>query len=755
VHNKRSVFLVCLVCGFLFACNSTRHIPDGEYLLVKNVVRTDTAILPIDKFDYYIKQKPNRKILGLFRFHLWVYNLGLAGDTSVHPKRKRWLRKIGEEPVIFDSVLTEQSRMQFKVLMNKNGFFNAVITDSLRPHRKKMEVNYYVHYADPYKVRSLSYTTQDTGISKLINYYQQNSLIIPGERYDEEIMEKERDRITNDLRDRGYYFFNRNFITIQVDTSLGSRQADIYLYINRVNENVANKNGENYTIYDHSIYHLRNIYIQADYSLRSPNAVPHDTTISNGYYILSNTKYRILRDNVLTRSVFVKSGDTYLPRDVDYTYNKFQQLNVFKYINLVFKEVENNGDNHELDLFIQLTPAMKQDFTFEFETTNTGGNLGIAASAGLRNKNVFKGAEVLELKFKSGLEAIPDFTEDATKSFYFFNTYDFGPEINFSLKKIPFLKLSRFANDKTNISLAYNYENRPDYERSISTFALNVSGNLSKRQRIIFYPLDVNEVRVNLSDHFANELDQLKDPRLSYTYQTHLITSLHPTWIYTNQVPNRNQNFLYLRGTYEWAFKLFPSSITAAQFQKIDFDCSYHFFVNPYNNLVARLAAGYGQPYGGSTALPFEKSFFAGGANNIRAWNTGTLGPGSYSGGLDIEQSGDIEIIANLEYRSEIFHFPNDVVMEAATFIDAGNIWTSFEDASRPGAKFETQNIFREMGVGAGLGLRFNFNFFLFRLDGALKLRNPALAETQRWVYPNHSLQFGDVVLNFAIGYPF
>jgi outer membrane protein assembly factor BamA len=755
VRKQRSVFILCLVCGFLFACNSTRHIRDGDYLLVKNKVIPDSSLLPVDKFDYYIKQKPNRKILGLFRFHLWVYNLGMAGDTSVHPKRKRWLRRIGEEPVVFDTTLTDLTRSQFKLFLNKNGFFNSNVTDSLRPRKKKMKVEYFVRYEESYKIKSISYATQDSGISSLINYYQQNSLIIPGERYDEEVMEKERDRITNDLRDRGYYFFNRNFITIQIDTALGTHQAEVYLYINRINENVANNNEEIYPILNHSIYHLRNIFIQTDFNIRNPNSnVPLDTTMYNGYYILSAGKYRMLRDNVLTRNVFVKTGDTYLPRDVEFTYNRLQQLNVFKYINLVFKEVDNGGLSRELDLFIQLSPAQKLDFTFETEMTNTGGNLGVAGSAGYRDKNLLRGAEVLEIKLKGGLEAIPDFNDDATKSFYFFNTYEIGPELTFSLKRLPW-QTSRFSNPKTNFTVGYNYENRPDYVRSITNFAISYNWSPTKRQRFLFYFPDINQVKVNLSNAFAAELDDLNDPRLSYTYESHLITSTHLTWIYTDQKQNEAKNFIYFRTTGELAVKAFPSAINPSQFAKINFDFSYHHFVNRYNNLVFRIATGYGKPYGSSTALPFEKSFFAGGANSIRAWNTGTLGPGSYNGGLTIEQSGDIEIETNLEYRSEIFRFPNNVIMELATFIDAGNIWTSFEDASRPGAKFETENIIREFGVGAGAGVRFNFSFFLFRLDGAVKLRNPAYPETQRWVYPNHSFQMKDITINFAIGYPF
>ncbi len=762
MRKQKSVFFLCLVCGFLFACNSARHLSDNQYLLVKNTITTDSTVIPVEQFENYCKQKPNRKILGIFRFHLGVYNLGVSEKDS---KFKKWLRKIGEEPVLFDSSMTLSTKKQFQLFLDKNGFFNANVYDSVYyfPKKKKAKVEYFVKYNDAYTIRSISYASQDTGISPLMTYFQQTSLIKTGERFDESIMEKERERLTNALRDRGYYFFSRNFITIQVDTAFGTHKADVYLYINRINENVGLPPDQNYSILDHQVYRLRNIFIHTDFNLRKPELnFPTDTTLFAGYYILSRNKERILRDNKMAEYMFVKSGDTYLPRDIDYTYTRLQQSNIFSYINLVFKEVprETENDPHLLDLFVQLSPANQQDFTFESEVSNTGGNLGFAGSVALRNKNLLRGAEVLEIKLKGGLEAIPNFNEAQAKTFYFFNTYEIGPEVTLSLPKflLPGIierNTSRYANRKTNFTVGYNIEKRPDYTRWITTFSLSFHYNPKGYNRYIFYLPDINSVRVNLSDAFAAKLAELNDPRLYYSYQTHLITSTRLTWIYTDQKADKAIDFVYFRATGDVAVKATKPSTNPSQYVKIDFDFSYHRYVNRYGNIVYRLAAGYGQPYGTSTALPFEKSFFAGGANSVRAWNTNTLGPGSYSDEINIEQSGDIKIESNIEYRSEIFRFPNNVTLEGASFVDAGNIWTRNEDVSRPGGQFKFNNLFRELGVGAGLGLRFNFSFFIFRLDGAVKLRDPSLPETKRWVYSQQEFVIKDITLNFAIGYPF
>ncbi len=730
-------------------------------MLIKNEIKTDTAILAKERFEKYLKQKPNRKIIGFFRFHLGVYNLGNSGKNT---KFKSWLRGIGEEPVLLDSEMTERSKEQFKLFLFKNGFFNATVTDSVRIHKKKATVEYYIQYGKAYTNRMLSYFTQDTGISPLMNQYQKNSILIPGDRYDDDVIEKERERITSVLKDRGYYFFNRNYITFQIDTSLGTHQADINLYLNRVNENVSTSISGSDPITDHQTYKLRNIYIQTDYNPKDPSvSVPRDTTLFNGYYILSAGKYRVLKDNVLVRNLFIKTGDRYLQRDLDMTYKRLQELNIFKFINLYFKEVPRDDIQKEylLDLKIQLTPMDKQDFTEEFEITNTGSNIGIAGSFGYRNKNTFRGAEVLELKLKGGLESIPNTkSSEQKKKLFVFNTYEIGPQASLSFKKFllpAFIekKTSRYSNPRTTISLGYNHQNSPDYVRSISNFGLGYSFSPTSKQRWNIYPIEINSVVVALSPSFQKQLEGLNDPQLRYAYDTHIISSSRVAWSTTNQSPGSDKDFVYFRGNFEFAFKVFNPKLKPSQFVKIDYDFSYYHRIDPYNNLISRIAMGYGLPYGSSLALPFEKGFFGGGANSVRAWYTRTLGPGSYKKSIDIEQSGDIKIETNVEYRSELVEFTNGIKLEGAAFVDAGNVWTRNEDKSRPGGKFEFSHVIGELGVGAGLGVRFNFSFFIFRIDAAVKLRDPSLEASDRWVYPNQKFVIGDITPSLAIGYPF
>ena len=754
----KSILLLSLFLIAFSACNPTRHVPDGKYLLVKNDIKADSTFLTKEQFEIFNKQKPNRKILGFFRFHLWVYNIGNSGKDT---RFKRWLKSIGEEPVLVDSTLIERSAGQYRIFLEKNGFFNSVVTDSVMTKGKKATVTYHIKYNKPYTIRNITYQTLDNRINSFLPGFRKNSLIQTGQLYNEDLFEKERERITTALKDMGYYFFNRNYITYAADTSLNSHQVDIFLNINRINENIDPSVMYISPISDHHTYRINKIYIQTDYNPKNPAlSTPKDTLLYNGYYMLSADSQLEMRYSQLVRNIYVESGSLYLQEKIDYTYKKLQDLNIFKFVNVYFKEVPRDSAQQEylLDLNIQLTPTDQQDFTLEQETTNTGGNIGIAGSFGYRNKNTFKGAEVFQFKIKGGLEAIPNFNDSVEqKKFFFFNTYEIGPEISLDLRKLllpPSIErhTSRYNNAKTSFNIGYNYQERPDYRRSVTNFSLNYSFSPTKNQRFVISP-EINSIKVKLSPQFEAKLVDLNDPRLFYTYDTHIISSVRGSWLITNQKQG-NGNFIFTRVNGEVAFPAFSEKLKPASFTKFDFDFSVHKVVNRYNNVVWRLNAGIGIPYGSSRALPFEKSFFAGGANSIRAWTARTLGPGSYLKSVNIEESGDIKIETNLEYRSEFLRLSSGIIWEAAAFIDVGNIWTRNADVSRPGGQF-SKDALKELAVGGGVGLRFNFSFFILRFDAATKLRDPSLDAADRWVYPGQKFGLVDINYNLAIGYPF
>lgn len=776
-HSKRLFLIVStLVALFSSGCHPVRYIPDKTTLLKKNVIKTDTVWLEKDKLEALIKLKPNRKALGILYPYLWFYYKGSQGKENGF---KLWLKEIGEEPALVDSNIVHRTRNQLNLFLNKQGFFNATVKDTIIEKDRRATVQYTIQYGTPYLIRNIQFNTKDSAISRLIPDITKNTLLHAGERYNEDVFEKEREQIAIHLKNLGYYAFTKNFITYQVDSGLESNQVDLYVYLNRINENSNPESGVRPE--DHQIYSYRNIFIQTDYDPKNPAASKaKDTVQYQGYTMLSRNGERLLREKALTDCIYFKPEERYNLKEVNYSYQRMQNLNVFKYVNIGFREVERDSTQprYLLDGFFQMSPLDRQDFTVEAEANNTGGNLGLAGSFGYRNKNLFRGAEVLEFKIRGGVQSLPNFTDSTIeKKFFFFNTYEFGPEISLSFKKflIPgFLEGARHRryNPKTTITSGYSLQDRPDYRRSILKVSLGYNWRTSPRKSYALVPVEINSVYVKKSPEFQAQLDSLNDPLLSYSYDTHLITALRLSYVYSGQKAESNENFFFLRTNFEMSGLLLRSlaeplnlktndqgnyefaGIQFSQYIKPDVDLSYHHVINKNNTLVYRLYSGFGVPFGNSSALPFEKSFFVGGANSMRAWIAYTLGPGNYFNTSGIEQSGDIKFEGNIEYRSFLFKFLGSSSVESALFTDIGNIWTLYEDDNRPGAKFSS-GFYEDLGVGSGLGFRFNFNFFILRLDMAMKLVDPSLPKGDRWVYGDQKFVIGDITPNLAIGYPF
>jgi outer membrane protein assembly factor BamA len=776
----------------MLACNPLKKIPEGKYFLHKSKVESDSGSFKREDLISLLRQKQNRKILGVARLHLGLYTLGNSGDTTVHKhkglgklwngrKIKRGLRNIGEEPVILDTVLTEKSREQLEIYAQSKGYFHATVTDSVYLKKKKAKVVYTIHSQSPYIVRNISYASSDEGLQQILNVERKNSEIDSGKIYDADVIDQERNRVTASIRDHGYYFFNRNYITYELDSSLASNQVDIYMYVNRQFENVDPATAAEHPQEDHHKYRLNNIYVFSNFNSLS-DEIPEgmDTTELSNYFFVDNLQRDYLKKETLLRFIFMKKGDEFYQKDVDYTYTRLAELNIFKFINFRFVEVPRDSLNQDylLDVHIQLTPLQRQEYKLESELTHNGGNLGVAGSITYANKNLVRGAESLELKLSGGLESLRNFADtNVTKRLLFFNTYDFGPEVSLGFKKflIPgFIErnTSRYFNPKTLLTVGSNYQERPDFKRVITKFSFGYQWQPSIKQRLQYFPFEINSVNVRNSPEFEHTLIETGDQSLIYSYKNHLITSGRFNWAFTNQGSRIGRSYYFLRINvetagntlywYSWANNV-PKDTSEkrytvfgnifSQYVKVDADLVYHMRVNYTNNIVYRIAGGIGYTYGNSEnlSLPFDKAFFIGGANDLRAWHARTLGPGSYEDPSNIENGGDIKILSNIEYRSSLFKR-----IEAAAFIDAGNVWLlNDKQTTLTGALFDSKKFLSQIAVGVGLGIRFNFNFFIIRTDFGLKLLNPALPGLNRWEYSQHKFVIGQVVPNLAIGYPF
>lgn len=776
-------FSVLLLVALLGACSAARRLPEGEYLLTQNVIKIKDAKVDRDDLLLLVKQKTNRKVLFL-RLHLGIYNFG---DRMKPGKFGNWLKRIGEEPVLLDTALAELTDRQFVLYMFRKGYFNASAGDSVVYQSKhKAKVIYEIHGNQPYSIRNLNFQSKDKEIDRILKVDSMNTLIKPGAIYDEDVIDDERSRITAELKNRGYFYFNRNYVNVYVDSALGSHQVDLYVTVDRINENVDSANTSIYKPEDHKIYFLNNVYIQTDYDPTNPeSSIPNDTTFYNGYYFIQHKGEERFKKKTIAGAVFFKKQDLFFQDDLDYTYTRLSDLGVFRFTDIRYDNAGRDSSNTRnlLNARIQLTPRKSQGFTIESEVTHSGGNIGIAGSFGYQNRNTFRGAELFEAKIHASVESVQNFSDTTENTrLFFFNTYEIGPEIKLTLKKflLPrFLtdKASRYFNPRTTLSGSYIFQSRPDYKRSILNFAFGWNWRGSATQRWMVFPVEISSIDVALSPAFSDFLNQSShNLAFLYSYQPHLITSGRFVWLYSNQGKRKDKNFLFVKGNFETAgaslwllnrINAFPSKkdedgnytalgLTFSQYIKPEIDVSYHDWINENSSLVYRITGGVGFSYGNSKGkiLPFEKAFYSGGANSIRAWTARTLGPGSYKDTSDvlyIERIGDVKMEASVEYRSVIFKY-----LEGAVFWDMGNIWLRKDPSGTlTGSSFQWNHILDDFAIGAGIGARLNFDFFILRFDGAVKLRDPQLPDGREWVYGYKPFDIGDITLNFAIGYPF
>lgn len=820
IFHIKPVTLVFLLPLIFAACNPARKLKEGEYLLNRNhVINKDTKI-DNSEIESYIRQKPNKKILLALRFHLWLYNL--ADEENV--KRKRilydeklarknarrmakgkqpkpndrqlfgeWLLNIGEPPVVYDSMMTKKSSKQIKSFLNNKGYFISSVKDSVyyRP-RKRASVYYTITAAAPYTFNKVSYRIPDEQLSYYVMADTSSSLIRKGSNYDVDVLQAERERITTELNNNGYFFFTKDYIYYEVDTTVGNKKVNVLLGI----KNYATKLSETSDSVierPHRRYYINNVYVEPDFVSKKYDNTPKDTLHAGSYIILHTSRLRY-KTRVLLGAVFIRKDELYQQQNVDDSYKRLSELRAFKTINISFRQ---SKQEDYLDCYIQLSPVYKQSYVLETEGTNTSGNLGFAGSIVYENRNLFHGAEVFDLRLKGGVEAQQilgnnsNTIGDAARQF---NTIELGPELNLTVPRflVPFrVSTSKRANPKTVFISSVIYQRRQEYTRTITNLSYGYTWMETPKKRHTINPLVINFVKVGLDPAFSTYLNEnVHDLYTLNSFRDHLSTSTSYTFTFNEQNLKKQTNFSFLkinaessgnilRGIYSGINSIRPNTfhtnsegsytmlgVVYSQYLRIDGDFRYYFNSNEINKVVFRFAAGIGKPLTNFTSLPFERSFFSGGSSGIRAWQARTLGPGSYAddGLFSADQLGDEQLEGNVEYRFKMFRMLN-----GALFVDAGNIWLTRPNPSKPGADFQPGRFYKEIAIGSGAGLRADFSFFVIRFDVGLKVRDPEFTEPTRWVIGNvfnpawksnykathNNRKYSFLVFNIGINYPF
>ena len=761
--------MVLALCACLFlscACNMLKQLPEDASLLNSVTIETtDKSAVPQEELRAYLKQKPNKRILGL-RFHLWLYN---KADPGKKNRWNEWLRSNGEAPVVWDATLTDRTVEQLALYFEQKGYYHAAISSDVhRRRRPKVDLTYRIDPSWPYMVRRIQYDIEDEAVRAHVLADTASSLLRRGMVFDSDVLQEERSRIRNYLMNHGYFGFSEYAVTYEADTVTPYRQVDLTLKIRNTPETDAQ--GRTVTP-PFPTYTVRQVTVNAelDYdnlfgqtSGTARRRAP-DTIRTDQYTFLMHPDFPV-RPSTLAQSIFVVPDSMYRLSEADRTYRHLMNLQTFKLVNVQFSPVA-GAPSPQLDMQINLLPFKMQHYGIEVEGTNSGGNIGGAVNLVYQHKSLFRHAEIFDLKIITMLEAIHQEGID------FNSTYEYGAEAGITVPKLllPFFQMEGFVrqyNPRTVISTQYNYQLRPDYERTIANINLSYHWSSGRFVSHTVRPIDVNFVRLPfLSDRFRTHI---AGTYLENSYLNHMVFSGGYTFQWSDQqVAVEQPYFSYFRVNVESAgllahalssafrpsqdkpYKVFGNAFS--QFFKIDFDYRFYQTLNPKSRLVYRVAAAMGVPYGNSKSIPFERKYYAGGANSIRGWKVRTLGPGSYQdtiAQLYPNSTGDIKLEANVEYRFKLFW-----ILEGALFFDVGNVWDYHRDEMRPGADFQFNRFAKEFAMSAGLGLRLDAKFFIFRTDMGFKLRDPAAEDRWRPVHDWHGLH--DATLSVGIGYPF
>jgi outer membrane protein assembly factor BamA len=749
------------------SCNPTKHIPSGELFLKKNKIIIDTRKIDKDNLKSLVKQKTNKKILGIFRFHLWVDNQYKKDSDN------RIKTNIGEPAVIYDSLLTARTLTQLKLYADKRGYFDSEVNFTTKKKKNKVKVEYHINAGKPYKIKSIDYVFEDDELKKLSFFILRNTIadLKPGNTFDIDVLDKQREIIKTEMKNLGYYYFNKDYIKYKVDSTIGSKEIAVHLYIN--NKETKSDSGDSLNNKSHQKYFINNVNIFLSKSFKDKNLYEFDSTRFKNVLVRTDTTFGyklVYRTRMLNHSISLKKGKIYTLENQQNTYKHLTELRLFKNVNISFEDI---GDN-KLNANIFLTPALKKSFSIEGIGTHNGGNLGIEGNLIYQNKNLLRGGEQLTIKLNGGLEIqqlinIDPITE--TSFLGVFNTIEFGPEVNLEFPRfllpIKLDKFSQKANPKTNLNFLLNIQQRPEYLRNLSQASFGYFWKEGRFKKHFVNPINISIIDFQPTSNFQETLDEETNPFILNSYQDHFINSTTYSFIFNNQRVSKAQDFLYLKTNLEFAgniqstynkitnktFDNLESSsyniigIRYAQFIKADLDLRLY-GQTKYSSLVKRINIGIGKPYGNLDVLPFEKSYYGGGANGIRAWQARSLGPGSLSDSLTknaLNQIGELKIEANLEYRFDITS-----LFEGAAFIDAGNIWILSEDENRPNAEIKAEKFWNDIAIGLGIGLRLDFNFFLIRFDLAAKLKDPSTTTPTKF-----NLIWEKPTLNLGIGYPF
>lgn len=788
--NNAAILLFIIL--LIQACSSTKFIGEDESIVKK---------VTIDSLDYKFKEQALNYIqkdlrpASPFSIYVPMYNLVNTKDGKYKTNN---IRAFGTPPTILDSTLVDISQTQIKKFLISKGYFNAAVTSDIKVKDKKAKVKFIAKPGAAYFVNNIKESITDKHLDSIYNANKASvSHLNIGMQYDEDSLSYERDQLYKLYRSNGYFYFLRPYVTFDVDTNLNLNKTNLSL-------NISNPIGKN----SHQQYFIGDThFIIAPSSEGFPDSIRYKLkkdTLNGIIYTDFSKRYR---RTPIVRYDYLKKGELYDVRNENLTFDRLYELNVFKNVKIDF--THQDSSSNIINPVIQLTPQKVMSNRVEGELPFNSGTVGFTLSNTYTNNNLFRGAERFELQVKGGLQS--RLTEGASlfKDIY---QRDFSLSASISVPRllIPFYKprLGRNGMPHTTFSSSYIYALQKDVlVRRIFMNSISYTWAETKSKYHTLTPLNLEYRLGILNESIKN------DPTNNFYYSEVLDRkdfTMGIKYTYTLNADKLNQfkNFIYLRASNDMAGNLLQAisklggahndpangkyarilGVPFTQYVRPEVDLRWYKYFSGDRQFIARLNTGIGYAYGNSAGLtvPYEKLFFAGGSNGVRAWQARTIGPGNYNREVlandelrrknyGFDQLGDMRIEANFEYRYRLLNKFFGGVLKGATFIDMGNVWKIVRSPGDDFAEekmFKFKNMAQQVAIGAGLGLRYDVQYFIFRFDIGLKLKDPQFTGSDQWVInkflsgeggafkANYNATHGPdnyrfVQYNFGIGLPF
>ncbi|KQS31582.1 hypothetical protein ASG33_13130 [Dyadobacter sp. Leaf189] len=811
-------FVAFLVLTGLFSCTPNSSPTNNNYYLGNSSIKGNRAISDAE-LDALIPQKPNRRLLGLpifpyvglYRFGELFYNKeekqrkvievtqNYQKESRIHensPKKLEkvqrryakklekaqvraaqgnfWMRVLGEAPVYFRMEEVAQNADKMQRYLYNNGFFEAKVGYEPDTILNRVKINYLVTENKPTIIRDVYYQVKNVLADSIINATSKNAALASKKRYDGDSFEEERIRIETLMRNEGYMGFSRQNVSYLVNDTITNPKTDSTFKSVDVNVRVEMPGKNNNPVR----YKINSVHFEVLPAAGTPDSLfRKDTSSFKGIqYVFSEKRFS---KRILDSKIQMRPGDFYSQAKERGTQQQLSLTDQFDFVNYSYT-LDSTG--YGINSYFKVIPLKKYQISTDvgLNVIQLQGAPGPFANLSYKIRNVFNGLENFEANLRGGIELVPGFIGD--QDIYRSEEIGLNTSLIFPRLLAPGTFLQRKTanyNPRTQVGLGYNYVNRPEYTRTNVKAAINYSWQPTNKTLFNVSLVDLNILNTqNIRADFQSLLDDLfkQGNNLANSFQKSFVSDINASFVYnTNALIGPPKRATYFRlalesgGTslnilpkqQQLIRHVFGDDLLFYKYLRWNADYRRYWPVGKRSSFVARINSGAVYSYGDSKVPPYEKYFFAGGSNSLRAWLPRRLGPGSSPprltvNNLSIESPGEFLLEGNLEWRGYLANFFGDI--NYALFIDAGNVW-NLNSTAAESQKFEAGSFAREIAVGTGFGIRYDLSFFILRFDFGIKVYDPAV---QKFVLDE--LQFDKLFkktqpnflnINLGVGYPF